>query len=184
MRPASPEAAGSAAPRPPSQRPRASLPRALRLGVGARLAVGLAAVAAVLVVGDLLATRTAREALQAVRSMQSVHEPLARRASAVLVRLVDYDRAVGESVQAHNGADFAAITTAGAGLEDALGGYFDGTPAPPVTVAALELRAQLTRHIAAGRAFASRAAQRAQWVEERRVALDDVYRRIASAGGS
>jgi diguanylate cyclase (GGDEF)-like protein len=141
-------------------------------------------VAAVLVVGDLLATRTTREALQAVRSMQSVHEPLARRASAVLVRLVDYDRAVGESVQAHNGADFAAITTAGAALEDALGGYFDGTPAPPVTVAALELRAQLTRHIAAGRAFASRAAQRAQWVEERRVALDDVYRRIASAGGS
>jgi diguanylate cyclase (GGDEF)-like protein len=184
MRPASPEAAGSAAPRPPSQRPRASLPRALRLGVGARLAVGLAAVAAVLVVGDLLATRTARDALQAVRSMQSVHEPLASRASAVLVRLVDYDREVGEYLQAHNGADFAAITTAGVALEDALGGYFDGRPAPPVTVAALELRVQLKRHIAAGRSFASRAAQRAQWVEERRVALDDVYRRIASAGGS
>jgi diguanylate cyclase (GGDEF)-like protein len=141
-------------------------------------------VAAVLVVGDLLATRTARDALQAVRNMQSVHEPLASRASAVLVRLVDYDRVVGEYLQANNGADFAAITTAGAAFEDALGGYFDGTPAPRVTVAALELRAELTRHIAAGRSFASRAAQRAQWVEERRVALDGVYRRIASAGGS
>jgi diguanylate cyclase (GGDEF)-like protein len=141
-------------------------------------------VAAVLVAGEILATRTAREALQAVRSMQNEHEPLASRASAVLARLVDYDRAVGEYVQAHNGADFAAITTAGAALEDALGSYFDGTPAPPVTRAALELRAQLTRHIAAGRSFASRAAQRAQWVDERRVALEDVYQRIATAGGS
>jgi len=171
MRPANPEAA-----RPAGRTP--------RLSVGARLALGLAAVAAVLVVGEILATRTAREALQAVRSMQSEHEPLASRASAVLVRLVDYDRAVGEFVQAHNGADFAAITTAGAALEDALGSYFDGTPPPPVTAPALELRAQLTRHIAAGRSFASRAAQRTQWVEERHVALADVYQRIVTAGGS
>ncbi|HEV2229812.1 MAG TPA: EAL domain-containing protein [Steroidobacteraceae bacterium] len=184
MRPASPEAAGPEAPHAVRERRRARLPRALRLGVGARLGLGLAAVAAVLVAGDFLATRTAREALQAVRGMQNVHEPLASRASAVLVRLVDYDRALGEYVQAHNGADFAAITNAGAALEDALGSYFDGTPAPPVAQAALELRAQLTRHIAAGRSFASRAAQRAQWVEERRVALQDVYDRIATAGGS
>ncbi len=179
MRPASPEATGTAAPRR-----RAWLPRTPRLGVGARLGLGLAAVAAVLVAGEILATRTAREALQAVRSMQKEHEPLASRASTVLTRLVDYDRAVGEYVQAHDGADFAAITTAGAALEDALGGYFDGTPPPPVTRAALELRVQLTRHIAAGRSFASRAAQRAQWVEERRVALGDVYQRIVTAGGS
>jgi diguanylate cyclase (GGDEF)-like protein len=183
MRPASPEATDTAAPRPAPRR-RAWLPRAPRLGVGARLALGLAAVAAVLVAGEILATRTAREALQAVRSMQTEHEPLASRASAVLARLVDYDRAVGEYVHAQNGTDFAAITTAGAALEDALASYFDATPPPPVTRAALELRTQLTRHIAAGRSFASRAAQRAQWVEERRVALEDVYQRIATAGGS
>ena len=179
MRPASPEPARTAAP----QR-RAWRPRAPRLGVGARLALGLAAVAAVLVAGEILATRTAREALQAVRGMQNEHEPLASRASAVLARLVDYDRAVAEYVRAQNGADFAAITSAGAALEDALGSYFDGAPPPPVTKAALELRVQLTRHIAAGRSFASRAAQRAQWVEERRVALEDVYQRIATAGGA
>ncbi len=184
MRPARPEAAAPQAPHAARGRRRAWLPRALRLGVGARLGLGLAAVAAVLVAGEILATRTAREALQAVRGMQNVHEPLASRASAVLARLVDYDRAVGEYVQAHNGADFATIATAGAALEDALGSYFDGTPAPPVAPAALELRAQLTRHIAAGRSFASRAAQRAQWVEERRIALEDVYERIATAGGS
>jgi diguanylate cyclase (GGDEF)-like protein len=182
MRPARPEAAAPAAPPPP--RRRAWRPRAPRLGVGARLALGLAAVAAVLVAGEILATRTAREALQAVRNMQNEHEPLASRASAVLARLVDYDRAVGEYVRAQHGADFAAITTAGAALEDALGSYFDGSPTPPLTRAALELRAQLTRHIAAGRSFASRAAQRAQWLEERRVALEDVYQRIVTAGGA
>jgi diguanylate cyclase (GGDEF)-like protein len=183
MRPIRPEAAATAAPRPASRR-RIWLPRVPRLGVGARLALGLAAVAAVLVAGEMLATRTAREALQAVRSMQNEHEPLASRASAVLARLVDYDRAVSEYVHSQNGADFAAITGAGAALEDALGSYFDGSPAPPATPAALELRTQLTRHIAAGRSFASRAAQRTQWVEERRVALADVYQRIAAAGGS
>ncbi|HEX4619769.1 MAG TPA: diguanylate cyclase, partial [Steroidobacteraceae bacterium] len=160
------------------------LPRAPRLGVGSRLGLGLAAVAAVLVAGEILATRTGREALQAVRSMQNEHEPLANRASTVLVRLVDYDRAVGAYVQARSGADFAAITVAGAALEDALGNYFESAPPPPVTPAALELRTQLTRHIAAARSFASRAAQRAQWVEERRVALEDVYQRIATAGGA
>jgi diguanylate cyclase (GGDEF)-like protein len=184
MRPTIAEAARSEAPRPAPKRRRAWLPRAPRLGVGSRLGLGLAAVAAVLVVGEILATRTAREALQAVRSMQHEHEPLASRASAVLVRLVDYDRAVGEYVQARSAADFATITTAGAALEDAVGNYFDGTPPPPLTKAALELRAQLTGHIANGRLFASRAAQRAQWAEDRRIALAEVYQRIATAGGS
>ena len=158
--------------------------RAPRLGVGARLALGLAAVAAVLVVGEVLATGTARKALEAVRSMQNEHEPLADRAGAVLVRLVDYDRAVGGYVQAHGTTDFAAISRAGAALEGALGSYFDGTPRPPVSRAALDLRAQLTGHIARERLFAGRAAQRAQWVEQRRVDLENVYQRIVAAGGS
>src|SRR5215831_11479238 len=98
MHPARPEAARTEA--PPAQRARrAWLPRAPRLGVAWRLGLGLAAVAAVLVAGDILATRTAGEALQAVRSMQTEHEPLASRASAVLTRLVDYDRAVSAYVQ-------------------------------------------------------------------------------------
>jgi diguanylate cyclase (GGDEF)-like protein len=180
MRPATPNNSRLPAP-PPS---RGWLPRMPRLGVGARLGLGLAAVAAVLVVGEVLATRTSRAALEAVRSMQTEHEPLASRASAVLVRLVDYDRAVGEYVQAHKTSDFPTITSAAAALEDAVRSYFDSTPAPPVTPAALELREQLTRHMANARVFAGRAAERAQWIEERNAALEDVYERIASAGGS
>jgi len=168
----------------PAPRPRGRLPRLPRLGVGARLGLGLAAVAAVLVVGEMLATHTSRAALEAVRSMQTEHEPLANRASAVLVRLVDYDRAVSDNVQARNAPDFATVTRAGAALEDAIDGYFGNAPPPPVNAAALDLREQLTRHIADARLFAGRAAQRAQWVEARNAALEDVYQRIASAGGS
>ena len=72
------------------------------------------AVAAVLIAGEVLATRTTREALDAVRSMQHEHEPLANAASLVLEKLVAYDRAVGEYVQARSAADFSAIDAAAA----------------------------------------------------------------------
>ena len=168
----------------PRHKLRRWLPRAPRLGVGARLGLGLAAVAAVLVAGEMLATQTSRAALEAVRSMQTEHEPLASRASAVLVRLVDFDRAVSEYVQAHNAPDLATIARAGTALEEAVGGYFGSTPPPPVNAAALDLREALTRHIADASLFAGKAAKRAQWVEARNAALEDVYQRIASAGGS
>src|SRR5215472_3207817 len=95
--------------RPPR---RAWRPRAPRLGIGWRLILGLAAVAAVLTAGEVLATHTTREALDAVRSMQNEHEGLASSASAVLERLVAYDRAVAEYVQGR-GTDLAPITRAG-----------------------------------------------------------------------
>jgi len=155
-----------------------------RLGIGWRLILGLTAVAAVLIAGEVLATRTTREALDAVRSMQSEHEPLANAANLVLEKLVAYDRAVGEYVQAHSAADFSAINAAGAALESAVAAYFRNAPAASVPSAAAGLRAQLTRHISVARQLASRSAQRLQWVEERQAALTRVYERIAAAGGS
>jgi len=158
--------------------------RGPRLGIGWRLGLGLAAVAAVLVFGESLATRTAGEALDAVRSMQNEHEPLANRANAVLERLLAYDRAVDEYMQARSADNFTAITEAGAALEAAVAAYFSSFPAPPVTEAAAGLRSELTRHIANARQLASRAAQRTQWDEERQAALEHVYHRIATAGGT
>ena len=158
--------------------------RAPRLGIGWRLILGLTAVAAVLIAGEVLATRTAREALTAVWSMQNEHEPLASAANLVLERLVAYDRAVGEYVQARDAADFSSITTAGAALEDAVAAYFRSAPPASVSPAAAALRGQLIRHIAVARQLASRAAQRLQWVDERQTDLTGVYERIAGAGGS
>ncbi len=165
-----PEATRPTAPQPaatPSAR-RGWRFRGPRLGIGWRLGLGLAAVAAVLMVGESLATRTAGEALDAVRSMQNEHEPLANRANAVLEQLLAYDRAVGEYMQARSADDFTAITEAGDALEAAVAAYFSSFPAPPVTAAAGGLRAQLTRHIANARQLASRAAQRAQWARSAR----------------
>jgi diguanylate cyclase (GGDEF)-like protein len=158
--------------------------RAPRLGIGWRLILGLTAVAAVLIAGEVLATRTTREALAAVRSMQNEHEPLASAANLVLEKLVAYDRAVGEYVQARSAADFSSITAAGAALEGAVAAYFRSAPPTSVPPAAAGLRVQLIRHIAVARQLASRAAQRLQWVDERQAGLTRVYERIAAAGGS
>jgi hypothetical protein len=107
-----------------------------RLGIGWRLILGLTAVAAVLIAGEVLATRTTREALDAVRSMQNEHEPLASAANLVLEKLIAYDRAVGEHVQTHSAADFTAINAAGATLESAVAAYFRNAGASSVSPAA------------------------------------------------
>jgi diguanylate cyclase (GGDEF)-like protein len=173
----------SAAPPAPASRLRRL--RAPRLGIGWRLGLGLAAVVAVLIGGEQLATRTTREALEALRSMQSEHEPLADSASTVLEKLSAYEQAVGEYAQAPSTADVNAITTAGDALQAAVDGYFRRSPPPPVPASVAQgLRAQITRHVAAVRELAMRAAQRAQWAEERQAALNRVYQRIADAGGA
>src|SRR4029077_13870219 len=85
----------SGPPDAPRARPRWS-PRSLRLGIGWRLGLGLAAVTAVFVGGERLATRPAREPVGPVPRMQPEREPLANSANAVLEKLIAYDRAVGE----------------------------------------------------------------------------------------
>jgi len=154
------------------------------LGIAWRLGLGLAAVAGVLILAEVLMTRTTRDALRAVRSMQNEHEPLAGAADAVLEKLVAYDRAVGAFVQARAGTDLTAINGAGEQLESAVSAYFGMQPPPPNTDATRALRAQLTRHIGSARALATRAAQRAQSAEAREAALNQIYQLIISAGGA
>jgi diguanylate cyclase (GGDEF)-like protein len=166
----------------PARRRRAHSPL---LGIAWRLGLGLAAVAAVLVAGEVTATRTTREALEAVRLMQSEHEPRAARADAVLEQLVAYDRAVGAYLQAQvrSGGDLGAITRAGAALERAVAAYFANRP-QALNDATLALRAQLSSHIETARQLAARGAQRAQWAQAREDALNRVYQLIVSAGGA
>lgn len=155
-----------------------------RLGIGSRLALGLAAVAAFILVGHQLTARTTGQATEAVRRMQSESEPLARRANAVLDNLIAYDRTVSEYLEAGRSSDFHSITEAGEVLQSASTSYYDSNPAPALTPAALQLRAQLTHHIDKGEQFAKSAKQRAQWAEERNAALERVYHYITSAGGA
>ena len=174
--------------------PALPFPRWLRLGIGGRLALGLAAVCAVIVWGHILATRTTRIAVQAVRSMQTEHEPLAQRASAVVESLVAYDRAVIEYLQSGRTAGFGGITTAGDSLDAAVLTYFqrpDNGQRPDTDATGqsqgppgAQLLPQLTSHMEHGRDLAKHAAERADWLEQRYAALDRVQQRINSAGGA
>src|SRR6185437_5766999 len=152
-----------------------------RFGIGARLTLGLAAVAAVVLVAHVLATRTTRAAVEAVRSMRTRHEPLAHRASAILEKLSAYDRAVSDDLQSENG-DSQDLSSAGDALQQAVERYFDGTQV--LTPATRQLRDELLAHIQDSRQLALDAAQRLQWRQRRWEALDRVYQLIAKAGGT
>jgi diguanylate cyclase (GGDEF)-like protein len=152
-----------------------------RFGIGARLTLGLAAVAAVVVVAHVLATRTTRAAAQAVSSMRTRHEPLAYRASVILEKLSAYDRAVGDDLHSDNG-DFHALSSAGDDLQHAVDRYFDGTVV--LTPATRQLRDELLTHIQDGRQVALDTVQQMEWRQQRWQALDRVYHLIATAGGT
>lgn len=155
-----------------------------RFGIGTRLTLGLAAVAAVVLAAHVLATRTTRAAVEAVRSMRTVHEPLAHRASVILQELGAYDRAVGDDLESDSSRNLPAIAAAGDALQSAVERYFNGSPRPDLTPATRTLRDELLAHIQAGRQLALDARERAQWRQERWQALDRVYHLIATAGGT
>jgi diguanylate cyclase (GGDEF)-like protein len=146
--------------------------------------MGLAAVAAVIVIGHALATQTTRQASEAVRRMQVESEPLARRANTVLEKLVSFDRSVSEYLQAGRSSDFRTITAADGTFQAAITAYYDSKPAPAVSATDQQLRTLLVNHIGKGEQLAKSAAQRAQWVDERNAALERVYHYIVSAGGA
>ena len=159
-------------------------PARLRLGIGARLALALAAVAAVIMIGHGLATENTRRAVEALHSMQIEHEPQARRAESVMEKLADFDRTVVEYLQGDHQSAFESITAAGDDLDLAVNHYFNDAPAPLVSPEAVQLRIELAHHIAQGSKLATLAAKRADWVLRRQVLLDGVQRRIAAAGGT
>jgi diguanylate cyclase (GGDEF)-like protein len=157
--------------------------RSLKLGIGGRLALGLAAVAAVILIGHTLATETTRRAVAAVRDMQHQHEPMARRAGVIIERLVAYDRAVSEYMQAERSPDEASIKSAHEQLDAAMAAYFEGDPRPVVTASVSELQVNMAGHISRGKALADEAVQRADWVARRNAALANIQNRVVSAGG-
>ncbi|MBX5462016.1 MAG: EAL domain-containing protein [Steroidobacteraceae bacterium] len=155
-----------------------------RLGIGGRLALGLAAVGIVILIGHTLATETTRKAVEAVRSMQQDHEPIARRAGTVVEKLVAYDRAVSGYLQAARAPDIEAITSARNALEQALAEYFNSEHTRTLIPPTQELRERITAHVARGQALAQQAIQRADWVATRHAAIERLQKRVVSAGGA
>jgi diguanylate cyclase (GGDEF)-like protein len=158
--------------------------RSFRLGIGGRLFLGLTAVASVILVGHTIATDTTRKAVDAVREMQHTHEPLARRAGTIVEKLVAYDRAVSEYMQAAREPDEGSIQRARLEVETAMAAYFDGDPKPTVTPSVSELQLNVARHVSRGRGLAAEAVQRADWVARRHQALASIQARVIAAGGT
>ena len=155
-----------------------------RFGIGTRLTLGLAAVAAVVGVAHVLATRTTRAAVEAVRDMRTLNEPLAHRASAILEKLSAYDRVLGDHLQSADDGDFLALASAGDALQYAVDRYFQAAPPSDLTAASQQLRADLISHIQNGRQLALDAAQEGQWRAQHWEALERVYQLVATAGGT
>lgn len=153
------------------------------MGIRSHLALGLAAVCVVILVGYWLASQTTRDAVDSVRAMQEKHEPLARRANSVTEKLVAYDRSVIEYLQAGRAPDATSITTAAEHLEAAVNAYFDEQPSPIGPGATSGLRAWFNTHVASGHELAENASQRVKWLERRRALLDQVQQRLFTAGG-
>src|SRR6185437_16238457 len=127
---------------------------------------------------------TTFNAVAAVRSIQTEHEPLARSASAVIEKLVDYDRSVTEQLQATKPSNPDSLATAAASLEAAVAAYFGRNTRSSSSPADLALRSRISQHIDLGRELTHNASERARWIEQRRAALQRVHKRIASAGGT
>ena len=156
--------------------------RRLRLGVGGYLGVGLAAVGLVVFVGQVLASRTTRAAVEAVHAMQAHDEPLAARSGAIVEKLAAYDRTVSELLESAAGTDTAPLSAAERDLDDALDAYFQFRGARALGAPA-GFSDRIAHHLAVGRSLIGRARDRDAWQARRRVLLDGVRRRIASAGG-
>jgi diguanylate cyclase (GGDEF)-like protein len=154
-----------------------------RLGLGSRLALGLAAVGAVVLGGHVLTSRATRQAEEAVRDMQGRYEPLARRASTIIEKIAAYDRHTAELLKSAGTADRTDTPQAEAQLAAAVAAYFQSVDATERAKGAT-VRQGIATHIAHGRELGEHAGQRALWIERRHALLQAIYRRIASAGGS
>src|SRR5579875_3790832 len=150
----------------------------LRLGVGAHLGIGLAAVGSVVLLGQILASHTTHAAVEAVREMQAHDEPLAARAGTIVEKLAAYDRTVSEWLESATPGDSASLAAAETDLTAALNNYFSLPGAAAVSPSAFSER--VARYVAAGRVLTERSHDRREWQARRRALLDGVRRRIAS----
>jgi diguanylate cyclase (GGDEF)-like protein len=167
--------------------------RIWRLGVGAHLALGLAAVGAVVLAGQFFTSKVTHNSAEAVRSLQERYEPQSRLAGAIIEKLAAFDRQVEEALGADVNSDDAKrsaqqdVQTATTELNQSIAAWFERAAADfntaPDSRTQILLKQQIGEHIAAGRALAAKSGQRQQWLNERHALLEANGRRINNAGG-
>jgi diguanylate cyclase (GGDEF)-like protein len=169
-------------------------PHAWRLGVGTHLALGMAIMGVVVLVGQVVTNRITHTAVEAVSSLQLRYEPEARRAGTIVEKLAAFDRQVEESLgpegsssEAKRSAQ-AELQAATVQLNQSLDAWYGHgqvqATADPHGPAQLRLREQISAHMAAGQALSSKSGQRQEWLSRRHQLLEAEGRRIAKAGGA
>jgi len=181
----------SATEKAPDPAPR---PHTWRLGVGAHLALGMAIMGVVVLVGQVVTDRITHTAVEAVSSLQLRYEPEARRAGTIIEKLAAFDRQVeeslgpeGSSAEAKRSAQ-ADLRAASTELSQAIGAWYQRSPedftVDPRAAGQVRLQQQVSAHMAAGQALAGKSGQRQEWLSRRHQLLEAEGRRIAKAGGA
>ena len=163
-------------PTPPSVKPR------FGLSLAARLVLGFACIAIVVVVGYQAAQRDLRTAFDTLRATQTEQVPLSRVADALTYHVVAFDRAVLAEVRAPDEANRAGVAQAEAALLASLESYAQMQPGAAQDIE--QFRAETTEHTRLGWSLIEIGAERQRALNDIRTALDQLTRRISTAFGT
>ena len=150
-----------------------------RLSLAARLGLGFAAIAVVLLLGQAAAQREMHAAIETLRRTQTAQVPLSRVADALTYRVAAFDRAVLAEVRTPTDASRATVAEA----EDALLATLDSyaTLQPSATAEIARFRTEAQEHTRLGWSLIDLGAQRQTALNSLRDALDQLTRRITTA---
>lgn len=149
-----------------------------RLTLATRLAVGFAAIAVVLLIGNWAAERSTQYAIETLRVTQEARMPFARAASAISEQVIGYDRAVFDELREDSELTRTASNIAATSLLGAADTYLAQRPTDTIDTDALV--AEIRAHVTLGRTLASRGRERQQMLARHRGALDDLGRQITT----
>ncbi len=153
--------------------------RRLRLGFAARLGIGFAAIAAVLLLGHAAAQRDMRAAIDTLGRTQSAQVPLARAAESLTYRVLAFDRAVLGEVRRPTQASRANVAEAEAAMFASLDAY--AQLQPNASRAVSQLREEARGHAGLAWSLIDVVEQRHAALNGIRESFDGLARRISTA---
>lgn len=149
-----------------------------RFTLATRLAIGFAAIAVVLLIGNWAAERSTQYAIETLRVTQEARMPFARAAGAISEQVIGYDRAVLDELREDSEVTRTASNIAATSLLGAADTYLAQRPSD--TIDADALVAEIRTHVELGRTLTSQGRERQQMLARHRGALDDLGRQVTT----
>jgi diguanylate cyclase (GGDEF)-like protein len=156
-----------------------SPPRRFRVSLAARLGLGFAAIAIVVLLGQKAAQRDMHDAIETLTRTQTAQVPISRVADALTYRVAAFDRAVLAQIRTPTDANRTSVTEAEQELLSTLDSYADlqKTASPEIA----RFRKEVQEHTRLGRSLIDIGARRDVALGGIRDALDQLSRRISTA---